>query len=543
MRRVVCVSWLVFLALNAATSDVSAQSLATGSCESILLRAGAQAGRPFLGLKECYNCHTSGFPKDGFGEQFGILANDSWILGNEVKTWGTQDKHSQAYTSLLSETAKTMGIAMGVPGNIHRDKRCLACHSGFPISDMAAADGLIDEEKYREDLRITAGVSCEGCHGSAGGEKGWLSAHASKETWRFLKPHEKCEKGYSNVRSVISRTQICLSCHLGNAVQGRILTHEMYAAGHPPLPAFELETFENLMPRHWRHLNEKSDLHKEYSARTETAFHPDELRGTRALLVAALISQSEALRLTANLAEGSISEEIPKPQWPDFAQFDCYACHHDLKSESWRMAAQFRGSPGRPRLVPWPTVLSRLAAVQALTDSGDLKRDLSSVQSATLQSPFGNRERLIEAARSAAESAEQTAASLSPQVLTASDGVKLLERISETAELESLDYDSARQLLWAFTVVRNELHQRSVTVSENPLLSGDLTALNGMFVLDLRDGRQRTDRIPGATQTRLVTEVDLSETLPPIAQYDARAFQRAFAELRNGQPPSAELVK
>ena len=32
---------------------------------------------------------------------------------------------------------------------------------------------------------------------------------------------------------------MCLSCHLGNAREGRVVTHEMYAAGHPPLPGFE----------------------------------------------------------------------------------------------------------------------------------------------------------------------------------------------------------------------------------------------------------------------------------------------------------------
>ncbi len=30
------------------------------------------------------------------------------------------------------------------------------------------------------------------------------------------------------------------------------MTHEMYAAGHPPLPSVELQTFCEEMPQHWQ---------------------------------------------------------------------------------------------------------------------------------------------------------------------------------------------------------------------------------------------------------------------------------------------------
>ena len=35
------------------------------------------------------------------------------------------------------------------------------------------------------------------------------------------------------------------------------MKHEWYAAGHPPLPSFELATFESQMPAHWKSLREK----------------------------------------------------------------------------------------------------------------------------------------------------------------------------------------------------------------------------------------------------------------------------------------------
>ena len=36
------------------------------------------------------------------------------------------------------------------------------------------------------------------------------------------------------------------------------MTHEMYAAGHPPLPSIEVATFANSIPRHWWLLAEKA---------------------------------------------------------------------------------------------------------------------------------------------------------------------------------------------------------------------------------------------------------------------------------------------
>jgi len=537
MFRFTCFSYGVCIVL---AGSVTAQSPVT-TCASLQRSDSGKSDRTFLGLKACYNCHNNGFAKDGFGDRFGIMANDSWILANEVKTWGETDKHAQAYTSLLSATGTKIGKALGVEGNIHRDKRCLACHTGLPIAEMETESGethgLIAESKYKEDFRLTTGVSCEGCHGAAGD---WLTQHVSKDKWRFLTADEKCEKGFYDVRSVISRTRLCLSCHLGNAAQGRVLTHEMYAAGHPPLPAFEIETFETQMPRHWRHLSEKTELQREFLEKTGSKSSPEELHRTKSLLVAALISRSESLRLTADLAEGAVSEQIPKPQWPDFAQFDCYACHHDLKTESWRQTAQHAGSPGRPVLIPWPDALAQLAA-NRIPDSDEAELDFAAVRSATLMSPFGDREDLIKAARISAESGDRLAAALDRQELTTTDGTAILEQIAEMAATKTLDYDSARQLVWALNVVQKELEPRIDKGTASSLIHDELTSVKEMFVLSLKDGRQEEHQIPGATQKRTVKEVDLKTVLPPIAAYNAITFQKAFAELRQRHQRPVEV--
>ena len=60
-----------------------------------------------------------------------------------------------------------------------------------------------------------------------------------------------------DVRNPIVRAEQCFGCHIGNAAEGKIITHEMYAAGHPPLPNIEIESYVAQLPRHWRYLDEK----------------------------------------------------------------------------------------------------------------------------------------------------------------------------------------------------------------------------------------------------------------------------------------------
>jgi hypothetical protein len=508
----------------------------------------AQPAKPashnFLGLKDCFSCHTNGFPKDDFGNQFGIMANDSWIRGDEVRVWGKDDKHAQAYTSLLSETGRRIGNAMSPSVISHHDKRCLACHTGFPVSSMETetgeAHGPIKGQKYDEDLKITVGVSCEGCHGEA---REWLSAHISKDNWRFLSNEQKNKKGFTDVRSVIPRTKLCLSCHLGNAAEGRVVTHDMYAAGHPPLPAFELETFEATMPKHWRSLSEKDEkILQEFLKKTGQPDPGEELTRSKALLVSSLVAKSESLRLTADLAEGVVSDQILKPQWPEFSQYDCYACHHDLKSESWRQKVQHAGSPGRPVLTPWPDAILRIAMQQS-SEPTSLQQALADVEAASLKSPFGDTRTLVSSSRKAAALAEEMAQAINQSKLTEVEGRSVLQRIVETGSTEVLDYDSARQLVWAYSVIKNELGPQPMQKSDDErseiLLPEELISLNAVFLLDFRNGgRDAEHTVPSANKPRPVKEVDLSKVLPPIAQYDPSRFQAVFAELM--KKPSAK---
>src|SRR5262249_31933344 len=108
------------------------------------------------------------------------------------------------------------------------------------------------------------GVSCDGCHGPA---QFWLAEHFAvdekgERAWRTLSPADKEARGMLDVRNPVKRAEMCMSCPVGSAAEGKIVTHSMYAAGHPPLPGFEVDGFSKNLPPHWRDLKDVPFLQK-----------------------------------------------------------------------------------------------------------------------------------------------------------------------------------------------------------------------------------------------------------------------------------------
>src|SRR5262249_2631542 len=116
---------------------------------------------------------------------------------------------------------------------------------------------------------------------------------------------------------------------------------------------------------------------------------------------------------------------------------------------------------------------------------------------------------------------------LQKKPLTRADGRKISQALATLAASEILDYDSARQVLWALKVVEGEAKgPQSESIQKN------LDALGKeMFLLDLRKGRHATTAIPGEPKERTTTEVDLAIVLPFIANYDPLVFQKRFKEI------------
>jgi hypothetical protein len=120
-----------------------------------------------------------------------------------------------------------------------------------------------------------------------------------------------------DTKDPVTRAKTCLGCHLGN--EQKVVDHELIAAGHPDL-AFELDTFTWAQPAH----------HNEPKPAPG-----NQMPHVRLWAVGEAVRLAEGMRLLSARASKA---------WPEYAELECYGCHHDLRAESWRIA---RGYPGR----------------------------------------------------------------------------------------------------------------------------------------------------------------------------------------------------
>jgi len=304
------------------------------------------------------------------------------IAQNEYTIWAGQDKHSRAYAVLSNPVSVRMGEILGIGPPSKADK-CLACHALNERPEMRAQTFQTIED----------GVSCESCHGPA---VGWLGPHTLKN-----QTHEQNIKlGMYDTRDLVKRSERCLSCHLGT--EEKEVDHTMIAAGHPDL-TFQLESFSAAMPRHWKPAPSASP----WLSVQELA-----------------VGQAVQLRQALN----RLNRRASSAAWPEFAEYECFACHHSLtKPEaSWRQASGYHGrNPGAP---VWnPSTYAVFRHVAGAVDSSTTSQLVGQLQT-------------IEKISGKASSKEELAA----EAKTASG---LTERIVQTVRGQEYDRNLTARLL------------------------------------------------------------------------------------------------
>jgi hypothetical protein len=439
--------------------------------------------RLYFGIDACIQCHTRP------GEREPVLCRCT-----EAAIWDAEDKHHDAFQVLHSDRAQQIGTLLRFQHPVWEDKRCVSCHGVW----------IEDAKRRHRTFKAEDGVSCVACHGAF---RDWVALHGDvleRDTWRGYSRQFKEEKyGMKDLWDPAKRARLCASCHVGNHAQGKVVTHAMYAAGHPPLPGVEIATFSDAMPRHWQYAREKRP-----EIRKILRFRPDEaaFEQTRLLAVGSAVVLRESLNLLADQAALALPEKNPGVIWPELAQFDCAACHHELSKPTWRPKFTLVGEPGMPRAPRWPTELAGLILDELGGEaSGKPRQPIAAIHRSLNTQPFGRPEEIAPAARQAVTWLDQRIPGLAAKKYDRTAALHLLHRLGSLSPEEILDYDSARQRAWALQIIYQELAQAPGAKPANDTAIRHLLAtLAQDLSLKLPSGRKQsiTEQLPSALKKR-----------------------------------------
>jgi hypothetical protein len=244
------------------------------------------------------------------------------VRRSEYTVWVSTDRHSRAETVLLEPMSRAIARNLGGPlaDSPETNRLCLNCHA------TPGPASLLDPCAPRE------GVSCESCHGPAAG---WLAEHTT-DSWKGLSSDQKARWGMRPTKDLLTRGTLCVECHVGSP--GRDVNHDLIAAGHPSL-RFELSSFLAQLPKHW---NESDDR----------ARNPD--LQARLWAIGQVASAQAALRLLKERAAADAKPSVAHSPWPEFGEYECFACHHDLAPQGGRTEPQYAAHrQGRPAWATW----------------------------------------------------------------------------------------------------------------------------------------------------------------------------------------------
>jgi hypothetical protein len=410
----------------------------------------------YVGVEKCALCHYRQETKAGqLGEE--IISTD-FVRLTEVATW-LKDKHAAAYSVLSKDLGLQMGKALGITSA--KEPRCVSCH------------GMTQNGALAPLRELVRGVSCESCHGPGGD---WWVPH-SETTWRTKPSSEKQRLGMIDLRDPAVKIRQCMGCHIGNAGQGKMVTHEMYAAGHPPLPSFEIETFLRDMPQHWTNPGAKPER-----IRRSLRYDPKEMARTKSVLLGGVLALREWLKIVAVAGK-------PEGGWPDFALYECYGCHHHLDPNlpTWRQSQGYRGVAGGLNLADWPRALVKLAIFHTAQNPEAYRKRYQEF-SAKLRNITGGRPAGGLAAYDSKHGAigelvawlDKLAGEVERSRFDRNATARLLHRLSVLKEPEDADsmgnpdYYTARQIAWAMASLYKDLQSGGERYPEIEKLIGQI---------------------------------------------------------------------
>ncbi len=479
-----------------------------------------------IGVKECAACHSAPSPI------YDLLGVSKFVRLIEAKEWLTRDKHAYAYqlvkqdlsddeltpqknrsNQLSIEICKKLGWGKN---DAHFQNKCLTCHAGVDASNSTRPDFL------RQNLQF--GVQCEACHGP-GSQYTQLDQHQQIE-WRKKTGEQKSTLGMIALTSPSACAEVCMSCHVGNKTQNRFVSHDMYVAGHPPLPPFDLQTFLDAMPPHWQTISKKGlfDLQKEYYAahydidptiqsdKTEHAIQSSFARTQRSM-IGGLVANDLGIQMIH--ATASQSQSDPE-KWGDFSMYNCMGCHQELRRDKPGRNLSDR-IPGRPFPADWLSLEHDSVHKTNAAKQGALSKELFASFN---QVPFGDSKKISQLSESHRESLAdrlRDRRALERKIMRTSDVQQWLQVLLANRQNKLNDYWVAKQTSWMVSVAVKELVEHSALNKEQ--VETRLKELSDLLQLDIAISQK-------------ASVLDSQEkTLKLANQFDAKRCQLLIQEL------------
>jgi hypothetical protein len=362
---------------------------------------------------------------------------------SEYTTWVTHDPHARAYEVLYNTRSRTIVANLKTGKPAHQDSLCLNCH--------VHKDYEKEKANHQPLFAKEDGVGCESCHGPA---SGWISEH-----YRIGgNVEQKLALGMWDTWSLAGRVRSCTPCHVGAA--GMDVNHDLIAAGHPRL-AFEFSAYHALMPHHWPDAKDRQ---------------PGASAGARADWDAAAWFVGEAAATQAALE--LLASRADKGVWPEFAEYDCYACHHQLQDKSWRQKRD--ATKRKPGSLAWNDWYVSPLPYQVHPGKADPKGAPKQVAALRkmMEQKAPDQEAVHKQAREAAKAMQEWARQFKETQYTTKDLSIIMRQIaSHGAEQEAGSWDEAAQTYLAVTAIYQALRHAKGAKSPPPDLKDALAEI------------------------------------------------------------------
>lgn len=323
--------------------------------------------------------------------------DNNQIRGDEYHVWST-DPHANAFATLSHQSSHHILHNLGVTdesGHPREDRQeefqkqwqnCLGCHE---TNQHLATP----HEPARHPDIFREGISCESCHGDA---TNWLHLHYRDEWQKSMSADQKTQLGFIGGYDTAARIRQCSTCHVGSS-QGDV-NHDLIAAGHPAL-RFEYAWYQSRLPKHWR--PERQKLKTNLSNGRETAAAS---ATAHAWLLGQLVTSIVSLELQETRISGQGFDNI----WPELADYNCFACHQELRPASYARhqkldrAAAFQQTSARFP-IPWGnwnlSLIPLLAQAFESAEAQEASKALLSLKDLIQQSPSASKSVVVPSIR------------------------------------------------------------------------------------------------------------------------------------------------